>query len=63
VLASAAMFRAPPLPRNLDAALRDLGAGKPKVRIEALRDLARHAEAARPQVVAALEGALRDETK
>jgi len=57
------MFRAPPLPRTLDAALRDLGAKKPSVRIEALRDLTRHVEAARGQVVSALEGALRDEAK
>src|SRR4051812_49033654 len=63
VLASAAMFRPPPLPRTLDAALRDLGAAKPKIRIEALRDLTRHAEAARAKVVSALEDALRDEAR
>jgi HEAT repeat protein len=54
------MFRPPPLPRTLDAALRDIGAGKPSVRIAALRDLVRHAEAARGQVVGALQGALGD---
>lgn len=57
------MFRPPPLPRTLDAALRDLGAAKPGVRIESLRDLTRHADASRGQVVSALEGALRDPTK
>ncbi len=55
------MFRPPPLPRTLEAALRDLGAAKPKIRIEALRDLTRHAEASRASVVTALEGLLRDE--
>ena len=62
MLASAAMFRPPPLPRTLEAALRDLGAAKPKIRIEALRDLTRHAEASRAQVVSALEGALTKES-
>jgi len=33
------MFRAPPLPRTLDAAFRDLRADKPAVRAAALRDL------------------------
>jgi HEAT repeat protein len=57
------MFRPPPLPRTLDAGLRDLDAKKPSVRIEAIRDLARHAESSRATVVAAIERALRDEAK
>ncbi|MRG96923.1 HEAT repeat domain-containing protein [Polyangium spumosum] len=55
------MFRAPALPRTLDAALRDVGSSKPSVRADAVRDLVRHAEDARSQVVRALERALSDE--
>jgi HEAT repeat protein len=55
------MFRAPQLPRTLEAALRDVRSQKPDVRVEAVRDLVPHAEEARDRVVRALEGALRDE--
>jgi HEAT repeat protein len=56
------MFRPPPLPRTLDAALRDITSAKAAVRAEAARDLVAHAsdEGARDRVVGALEGALRD---
>jgi HEAT repeat protein len=54
------MFRPPPLPRTLDAALRDLASPKAAVRAEAARDLVPHADSARARVVGALEGALRD---
>lgn len=54
------MFGPPSLPRTLDAALRDLKSDKVKVRAEAARELAPHAESARKEVVRALEGALRD---
>ena len=52
------MFRAPPLPRTLEAALRDLGAERPDVRLDAVRDLVPHAEAAREAVIRALQKAL-----
>jgi HEAT repeat protein len=55
------MFRPPPLPRTLDAALRDITSPKAAVRAEAARELVPHAEAARARVVSALEGALRDD--
>ncbi len=61
VLASPRMFRAPALPRTLDAALRDVGSTKSAVRADAVRDLVRHAEEARSQVVRALERALGDD--
>jgi len=54
------MFSPSPLPRTLEAALRDLRASKASVRAEAVRDLVRHAEDARPRVIQALEEALRD---
>ena len=62
------MFRAPPLPRTLEAALRDVVATKPAVRADALRDLARYAgpdagdeaEARRAEILRAFEAALRD---
>jgi HEAT repeat protein len=54
------MFRAPPLPRTLEAALRDLGADRPSVRAEAVRDLGAYAEDARERVIGALQKALRD---
>ncbi|MFT3766359.1 MAG: HEAT repeat domain-containing protein [Minicystis sp.] len=56
------MFRAPLLPRTLDAALRDLGAARPNVRAEAARDLARHEADARDRVIAGLQKALGDES-
>jgi HEAT repeat protein len=49
------------LPRNLEAAFRDVSDPKPEVRASAARDLVRHAEAARARVVTALESALSDE--
>lgn len=56
------MFRAPPLPRTLAAALRDLKATKPSVRAESARELAAHEDADRERVVRALEEALRNDT-
>jgi HEAT repeat protein len=55
------MFGSSLLPRTLQAACRDLGSAKANVRVEAVRDLARHAERGRPEVLRGLEGALRDE--
>lgn len=55
------MFRPPPLPRTLEAALRDVASPKAAVRAEAARDLVPHAEGARAKVVSALEGLLRDD--
>lgn len=55
------MFRAPLLPRTLDAAIRDLGAKTPAVRADAARDIARHETDARETVIAELSKALRDE--
>jgi HEAT repeat protein len=65
------MFRAPPLPRTLEAALRDATAAKPAVRADAVRDLVPHGfvdeepteaqRTAREQVLRALEAALRDD--
>jgi HEAT repeat protein len=55
------MFRAPSLPRTLEAALRDIRSPKASVRAEAARELVPHAEEARERVVRALEAALRDE--
>lgn len=54
------MFQAPQLPRNLDAALRDIADPKATVRLGAASDLAAHGEAARGPVLAALEKALSD---
>lgn len=54
------MLGLPPLPRTLDAALRDVSSKKPEVRADAIRDLMRHASADRGPVLRALEGALRD---
>lgn len=57
------MFRPPPLPRTLEAALRDLSSVKPAVRVEAAHDLVAHAEGdARERTIRALEGALRRDT-
>jgi HEAT repeat protein len=59
------MLRAPPLPRTLEAALRDVRAEKPDVRAAALRDLVPHAEEeespARSKVVHAIQRALRED--
>lgn len=55
------MLGLPPLPRTLAAALRDVSSKKVAVRADAIRDLVRHADEARPQVLRALDGALRDE--
>lgn len=55
------MLGLPPLPRTLAAALRDVSSKKAEVRADALRDLVRHADDARAQVVRAIEGALRDD--
>jgi HEAT repeat protein len=55
------MFGMVPLPRTLDAALRDVTDPKLAVRVSAARDLARHADEDRERVVAALERALRDD--
>jgi HEAT repeat protein len=60
VLAFAAMFGSRQLPRSLPAALRDLGSPKAKVRVEAVRDLARHEGRDRAEVLRGLEGALLD---
>jgi HEAT repeat protein len=49
-----------PLPRTLDAALRDVGDPKPLVRVSAVRDLVRHGSEARERVIPALEKALGD---
>jgi len=49
------------LPRTLEASLRDVSSSKkPEVRADAIRDLLRHSDNARAQVVRGLEGALRD---
>jgi HEAT repeat protein len=50
-----------PLPRTLEAALRDLGEKKPEVRASAVRDLARHSESDRERVIGGLERALTDQ--
>jgi len=49
-----------PLPRTLPAALRDIEDNKIAVRRSAVRDLARHTESRSPDVIAALQKALRD---
>jgi HEAT repeat protein len=48
------------LRRTLEACVRDVEHKSAKVRASAVRDLAFHAEAARPSVIGALERALRD---
>jgi HEAT repeat protein len=56
------MFRAPPLPRTLEASLRDLSSPKAAVRADALRDLCRYADdGPRDKVLHALEHALRSD--
>ncbi|HEX5101192.1 MAG TPA: HEAT repeat domain-containing protein, partial [Polyangiaceae bacterium] len=53
------MLGLPPLPRTLDAALRDVEHERPAVRLSALRDLVRLARGpARPRAVSALAQAL-----
>jgi len=54
------VFRPPQLPRNLEAALRDIADAKPSVRMDAASDLAAHGDAARARVVPALDKALSD---
>jgi HEAT repeat protein len=53
------MFGARPLPRTLEAALRDVGADKPQVRAASVRDLVPHADEARAHVLRAIQKALR----
>ncbi|MFO0611094.1 MAG: HEAT repeat domain-containing protein [Polyangiaceae bacterium] len=55
------MFGVQSLARNLGAALRDLRDPKPKVRVSAAQDLARHLEDDRERVVEGLLGALDDD--
>jgi HEAT repeat protein len=57
------MWTAPPLPRTLEAALRDLDEASARVRASAVVDLARHHDddAARPRVAAALRRMLSDD--
>lgn len=50
-----------PLPRTLEAALRDVRDPKPLVRVSAVRDLVPHGEGARDRVIPALEKALSDD--
>ena len=53
------MLGLPPLPRTLEAALRDIAHERPHVRKSALKDLVRLAESpGRPRAIAALAGAL-----
>lgn len=55
------MFGVQPLARNLGAALRDLRDPKPKVRVSAANDLARHVDDDRERVIQGLLGALDDD--
>lgn len=54
------MFRLPSLRRTLDAALRDAASRSEATRASALSDLVHHTDAARGQVLAALERGLHD---
>jgi hypothetical protein len=56
------MFAPPPLPRTLEASLRDLSSAKPQVRASAIADLVRHAEGAevRAKALPLLEARLGD---
>lgn len=56
------MFGMVPLPRTLEAALRDVADPKLHVRLSAARDLARHADTDRARVIGALERALHDDS-
>jgi HEAT repeat protein len=56
------MFQPPPLPRTLEASVRDLGSERAAVRASAIKDLSRHArttEEARARALPLLERALR----
>jgi HEAT repeat protein len=55
------VFRPPPLPRTLSAALADVTEPRAEVRVSAVRDLVRQDDAHRAEVVAALSRALRDD--
>jgi HEAT repeat protein len=55
------MFGARPLPRTLEAALRDLSADSVGTRVASVHDLVVYQSEAREQVVRALQKALRDE--
>jgi HEAT repeat protein len=58
------VFLPAPLPRNLDASLRDLGSERASTRASAIRDLVRHAQRSdttRERAIPALERALRDD--
>jgi HEAT repeat protein len=58
------MLAPSPLPRNLEAAFRDLGSQKTSTRVSAIRDVVRHALGAhetRARAVPLLERALRDD--
>jgi HEAT repeat protein len=57
------MFAPPPLPRTLDAALRDISSAKEAVRASAIADLVRHGQASsetRARVIGPIEKALAD---
>ena len=59
------MFAPSPLPRNLEAAFRDLGSQKASTRVSAIRDVVRHAVAAhetRDRALPLLEKALRGDS-
>src|SRR5205823_6660385 len=58
------MLAPPPLPRTLDASLRDLTSARPETRASAIVDLARHAggsDDVRRRALPLLEKALRDD--
>jgi HEAT repeat protein len=58
------MFGFQPLPRTLEASVRDIASDRPPVRTSAIADLVRHAQqgdAARERAIPLLEKALRDE--
>ena len=54
------MFALTPLPRTLEAAVRDFAHPKLEVRLSALRELVRHARGGEPRAASALAAALRD---
>lgn len=58
------MLGPPPLPRNLEASVRDLGSFRPEVRVSAIEDLVRHAKQSdfvRARAVQLVTGKLEDE--
>jgi len=58
------MLAPPPLPRNLEASVRDLESARPEVRVSAVSDLLRHArqdEAVRGRAIPLLDKRLEDE--